>query len=140
MAIKAADVANCAKPFVLYKQWANLIVIEFYKQGDLEQSQGMEVSAYMDRFEPDVRTCQMNFMNFIVKPLYDLVGTYAPPCRDLFKSYLIHNYEFWLEEEKDEFGDPDDGEIEVNPISITVDDTTANLGILYKKERCDLIP
>eukprot|EP00948_MAST-09A_sp_MAST-9A-sp1_P002720 g2720.t1 len=125
MAIKAADVGNCSKPFFLYKQWANLIVLEFYKQGkvhmsDVERKKGMEVSNYMDRNNPDVHTCQMNFMNFIVKPLYKLVGTYAPPCRDLFKSYLNYNYEFWTEKD-DVFSTDFNSDNEVSSGSFTMD-------------------
>ncbi len=104
MVIKAADVSNCAKPFSLYKRWANQIMIEFYKQGDVERNDGSKISNYMDRFEPDVSTCQLNFMRFIVCPLYELVGSFAPTLRDMYSSKLKTNVKFWEKQQLLEMG------------------------------------
>ena len=104
MVIKAADVSNCAKPFSLYKRWANQIMIEFYKQGDIERNDGMKISNYFDRFEPDVSTCQLNFMKFIVCPLYELVGAFAPTLRDMYSSKLKTNVKFWEKQQMIEMG------------------------------------
>ena len=39
-------------------------------QGDKEASLGLPISAFMDRQQPQVQTCQMGFINVLVKPLY----------------------------------------------------------------------
>ena len=39
-------------------------------QGDREASLGLPISAFMDRRSPQVQTCQIGFINVLVKPLY----------------------------------------------------------------------
>ena len=41
MALKMADISNCGRPKNLYHGWCNVIVDEFFQQGDRERLQGM---------------------------------------------------------------------------------------------------
>ena len=41
MALKMADISNCGRPKTLYHGWCNVIVDEFFQQGDRERLQGM---------------------------------------------------------------------------------------------------
>lgn len=46
---------------------------EFFKQGDLERSLGLPISPQMDRATTSVPMAQVNFIDFIVAPLYSQV-------------------------------------------------------------------
>lgn len=48
-ALKCADLGHLALPNELHRKWTGRILEEFYRQGDLERSMGMEISVLMDR-------------------------------------------------------------------------------------------
>ena len=54
MIIKCGDISNIAKPFVLSKRWAALLLTEWFRQGDTEKKLGFPVSKNMDSEKPDV--------------------------------------------------------------------------------------
>ena len=60
--IKASDVSNPAKPHATYQLWADRIMVEFYNQGDKERARGLPISAYCDRQNPELASCQMGFI------------------------------------------------------------------------------
>jgi hypothetical protein len=43
------DISNVAKPFHLAENWANLLFVEFFNQGDSEKKLHTNVSQFMDR-------------------------------------------------------------------------------------------
>ncbi len=51
-------------------KWTELVMEEFFLQGDKEASLGMPVSPFYDREKTNVAQCQMGFINVLVKPLY----------------------------------------------------------------------
>jgi len=69
-AVHAADIANPAKPLPICLQWTELVMEEFFRQGDLEAKRGMPISPFYDREKTSVAQCQMGFINVLVKPLY----------------------------------------------------------------------
>ncbi|KAG1122402.1 hypothetical protein G6F42_011515 [Rhizopus arrhizus] len=46
--LHAADISNMARPWVISKQWSDLIVQEFFSQGDEERKRKMTISPGMD--------------------------------------------------------------------------------------------
>lgn len=68
--VHAADIANPAKPLNLCLKWTELVMEEFFRQGDLERKLGMPISPFYDREKTSVAQCQMGFINVLVKPLY----------------------------------------------------------------------
>lgn len=52
MIIKCADLSNVVKPFFLSKRWSALLLLEWFRQGDIERELGMRVSKFMERSEP----------------------------------------------------------------------------------------
>ena len=81
--VKSADVSNFSKPFHVYKQWYNRIMTEFFEQGDKEREMGLTISDYMDRNSPKVAKCQVGFLMFIVKPLFNVLTDVLPAVNDL---------------------------------------------------------
>lgn len=59
MAIKCADVNNPSKPGEQSRRWTDLIMEEFFRQGDTEKALGLPVSMFMARGNTDIPKCQM---------------------------------------------------------------------------------
>ena len=47
---------------------------EFYEQGDLEKANDLPVSKFFDRTQPNVPKCQLGFIDFVVRPLMEVVN------------------------------------------------------------------
>ena len=56
----------------MYDKWADKILEEFYRQGDIEKSKKWEVSKFHDRWDPQKFACQSGFLMHIVRPLLDV--------------------------------------------------------------------
>ena len=74
----AADVSNPAKSFICYKKWVDLVFGEFFNQGDEEKKLGLPVTILCDRETTSKSKSQMGFINFVVKPTFELVSIFAP--------------------------------------------------------------
>ena len=57
--VHCADLSNPAKPLALYRQWNDRIMQEFFRQGDLERQQGLEISPMCDRHTATVEKTQV---------------------------------------------------------------------------------
>jgi len=70
VAMHTADISNPAKPLKVCLQWTELVMEEFFRQGDLEAKLGMPISPFYDREKTSTAQCQMGFINVLVKPLF----------------------------------------------------------------------
>ena len=68
--IHSSDISNPTKPFNVYFQWAELVVKEFYDQGDKEKKLNMPCSC--DRNKVTIYQSQLGFINFIEIPYFSL--------------------------------------------------------------------
>ena len=91
-ALHAADISNPTKQRPQMLRWTERVMKEFWMQGDKEASLGLPISAFMDRQQPQVQTCQMGFINVLVKPLYvewhKLLGETVQPGIDCLEQSL----------------------------------------------------
>ncbi|PFH36042.1 3'5'-cyclic nucleotide phosphodiesterase domain-containing protein [Besnoitia besnoiti] len=73
MVIKAADIGHGALPWSDHERWCELVVQEFYEQGDEEKRMGLPVSFLCDRSQhkKEFFKSQVGFLDFVVKPLYE---------------------------------------------------------------------
>lgn len=69
-ALHACDLGNPAKPLRIGLQWADLILREYYQQGDAERQAGLPLSPMMDRNRPTVDAQQCAFIDIVVLPLF----------------------------------------------------------------------
>ena len=69
--VKAADIGHAAKNTELHEMWCELVIQEFYEQGDMEKSLGLPLSMYCDRETTDVSKSQVGFIKNIVFPLFN---------------------------------------------------------------------
>jgi hypothetical protein len=59
MAMKCADINNPSKKLEYCKKWTEMIMNEFFNQGDEEKRLGLKVSMFMDRDTTDIPKCQV---------------------------------------------------------------------------------
>ncbi|KAJ9455017.1 putative 3prime [Diplonema papillatum] len=98
MAVKMADISNCGRPKKLYHGWCNVIVDEFFQQGDRERLQGMPVSPFMDRYTTVMSKGQIGFMSYIVMPLFECMGEFLEHMQ-MATSIVDENKSYWQEHE-----------------------------------------
>ena len=66
-----ADISNPCRPFQISKLWSDLVIQEFFMQGDTEKGLGLEVSPNMDRETGDQFQIALGFGDFIVGPFLE---------------------------------------------------------------------
>lgn len=76
--MKSADLGHCAAANRHHHRWVRLLQDEYYLQGDLEQSKGLETSPLMDRTKNVLENSQLEFFDVIVIPLYSNLITAFP--------------------------------------------------------------
>ena len=72
------DISNASKPWNICEKWTNLLFIEFFDQGDKERKLGIPISQFMDRETTNIAKSQIGFINFIIKPSFDVVHLLLP--------------------------------------------------------------
>ena len=74
--VHSADISNPTKKFEIYYKWAELVVEEFYQQGDKEKELGLNCSC--DRNKVSLYKSQLGFIDFVEKPFYGLFTKLFP--------------------------------------------------------------
>jgi hypothetical protein len=92
--LHSADISNPCKPWSLSKFWADAVLDEFFTQGDLEKANGYPVSPNMDRNVTNQAELTLNFIDFIVAPLYVGITSLIPAAARCC-SFLNKNRAEW---------------------------------------------
>jgi hypothetical protein len=95
--IHCADISNPAKANDLCKKWTDLVIKEFFEQGDLEKKLNLPVSFLCDRTTTNTPKSQIGFINNIVMPCFNLLQQIAPKLNFLIENLKI-NSKFWSDE------------------------------------------
>lgn len=72
--LHCADISHPAKEWSLHKRWTDLLLEEFFRQGDREQELGLPFSPLCDRKNTLVAESQIGFIEFIVDPSFTVMG------------------------------------------------------------------
>ena len=102
--LHAADISNPVKPLDNYGKWSYRVIKEFFEQGDAERELGMTVSPMMDSATVNLAMSQINFIEFVVAPLYAVFGRLFPETSTTL-ARLVNNrmhYQALLERELDQ--------------------------------------
>uniref|UniRef100_A0A8C4N1M7 Phosphodiesterase n=2 Tax=Eptatretus burgeri TaxID=7764 RepID=A0A8C4N1M7_EPTBU len=70
IALKCADICNPCRMWNISKRWSERVCEEFFNQGDLEKKYNVDVSPLCDRSTQNVPNIQINFMTYVVEPLF----------------------------------------------------------------------
>ncbi|GFR61551.1 cAMP-specific 3',5'-cyclic phosphodiesterase [Elysia marginata] len=69
--VHCSDLSSPTKPLDLYKLWVDRLMNEFFRQGDLERQQGLDISPMCDRHTATIEKSQVGFIDYIVHPLWE---------------------------------------------------------------------
>ncbi|KAL7753955.1 3',5'-cyclic-nucleotide phosphodiesterase [Sorochytrium milnesiophthora] len=94
-AIKCADINNSTKSQELSLRWTDMIMREFFLQGDEERRRGLEISFLMNRDTTDIPKCQASFIDFLVAPLYEAWYMYMQEDIRPHMDNLVANKAYW---------------------------------------------
>ncbi|CAG8445963.1 6356_t:CDS:1, partial [Acaulospora colombiana] len=92
--IHAADLSNTVRPWDISKRWSDLVVDEFFHQGDLEKANNLPVSPNMDREQAHQCQISLGFGDFVVKPYFEAFASFLHPA-SIFLDILAENRVLW---------------------------------------------
>lgn len=97
--LHTCDISNPTKPWQLCERWADLVLTEFWQQGDRERQLGLPLSFLADRFAVNIAKSQTGFIDVVVLPLFETVARALPGVETNCR-YLIENRRKWMEIEQ----------------------------------------
>lgn len=92
--IHCSDISNPGKKFPIAKVWTDLIMDEFFSQGELEKKETLPVSFLCDRDSTNIPRSQVMFITNIVMPCFKLLTQLSSGCA-VFLSNMNDNVERW---------------------------------------------
>ena len=79
--LHAADISNPCRPWPICQKWTDLVMEEFYLQGDCEMRNQMAISPNMDRRKADPIQTTLRFSDFIVRPYFSGIANFFEEMR-----------------------------------------------------------
>ena len=76
--LHTCDISNPAKNWDCSKRWSDLVIEEFFRQGDREKLEGLPVSMNCDRTTTFQDELSLNFTDFIVAPFFFSMAKLLP--------------------------------------------------------------
>ena len=93
--LKVADISNVSRPFKIADKWCDVLMEEFFRQGDNEKAYGIGLTSPLnDRENPNKPKSQIGFYNFICIPLYQLISRIFPELNVNLQS-VQNNLQIW---------------------------------------------
>jgi hypothetical protein len=88
--LHAADISNPTKPLHVYRQWADLVMAEFWNQGDKEKERGLPFSFLCDRTTTSLSGAQVGFTGGIVQPLFQIITKIFPTLNYMVENIIVN--------------------------------------------------
>ena len=57
--VHCSDLSNPTKPLEIYRRWVDRIMEEFFRQGDREREESLEISPMCDRYNATIEKSQV---------------------------------------------------------------------------------
>jgi len=92
--VHSADISNPTKPLDVYVQWTNLVMEEFWLQGDKEKTMKLPVSFMCDRNTTKIPESQLGFIDGIVSPLAQIIVEFFPNLNFLIENLKINKMHY----------------------------------------------
>ena len=93
--VHCADLSNPAKPLPLYIKWVDLVMEEFFQQGDRERKLDMEISPMCDRSNSAIEKTQVGFIDFVIRPLWETFADLVNPDAQEILETLEGNKQYY---------------------------------------------
>lgn len=98
MLLKCADLSNVSRPFEIANKWCNALCEEFFRQGDLEKTNGMEFTSPLnDRAHLDKPKSQIGFYTYVCLPVFKTAAR-AVPALSVNADQVSSNLAIWKKE------------------------------------------
>jgi len=101
--IKACDVSNECRPFMISEHWVECLLEEYFHQSDKEKKDGLPIAPFMDRDRVTKATAQIGFIRFVLLPLFESLNTLFPELEEISLQNLrnaLKHYENLKEREE----------------------------------------
>ncbi|OMJ86076.1 hypothetical protein SteCoe_12432 [Stentor coeruleus] len=82
----AADISNSTRKWDTYFNWAQLVLEEFFSQGDKEKSLGIPISPLCDRTTVNFAKSQIGFIDLFIIPLFSIFVELMPKFNKSMKN------------------------------------------------------
>ncbi|RKO89920.1 hypothetical protein BDK51DRAFT_21883, partial [Blyttiomyces helicus] len=92
--LHGADISNAARPFEICRRWSDMVVEEFFMQGEQEKRMNLPVSPNMDRQTTNPTQTALDFNEYLVHPYFSLL-TDLLPSLEPFCTLLVENSREW---------------------------------------------
>lgn len=79
----------------MFELWTDRCLDEFFAQGDEERDRGLPVSPNCDRKETKKPESQIGFINFVVKPAYEVLADIVPSVGMTVLPVIENNLIYW---------------------------------------------
>eukprot|EP00043_Microstomoeca_roanoka_P008775 m.84323 g.84323 ORF g.84323 m.84323 type:complete len:406 (-) comp14384_c0_seq1:457-1674(-) len=93
---KSGDICHLVRPWAVAKAWEDLVMEEFFEQGDYEKELGFTPDALFDREKCKVPNSQVWFYDNMGKPLFEALRHHVPTAQQLV-DVLQSNSAKWKE-------------------------------------------
>ncbi|KAJ3013162.1 hypothetical protein HKX48_005906 [Thoreauomyces humboldtii] len=92
--LHAADISNAARPPDICKRWADMVVEEFFFQGEKEKELNLPISPNMDRESTNSVQIAFDFNAYVARPYFEILSELLPSTRP-FIDNLVSNRARW---------------------------------------------
>ena len=93
-----SDISGAAKPELMFQKWADLVFEEFFAQGDIEKSLGMDISPLCDRHSVDLPKSQIDYINYVILPSFIVLQSLIPTVHNVILQ-IKKNLSYWKEKQ-----------------------------------------
>uniref|UniRef100_A0A6B0VFQ7 Phosphodiesterase n=2 Tax=Ixodes ricinus TaxID=34613 RepID=A0A6B0VFQ7_IXORI len=93
--IHCADLSNPTKPLDLYRNWVDLVMSEFFMQGDKERQENLDISPMCDRHTATIEKTQVGFIDYIAHPLWETWADLVHPDAQEILDRLEENRDWY---------------------------------------------
>lgn len=89
------DISNAARPWEICKKWSDMIVEEFFLQGEQEKRMGIPISPSMDRETTSPAKIGIQFNDLIARPYFEALGDILDPMECFVENCQANRME-WI--------------------------------------------
>lgn len=95
--IHAADISNPTRKWETCFRWTQLVLEEFFDQGDQERALGLPISHLCDRETIRIPESQIGFIDVIIEPTFVNLSIVIPAVSEIVLPCLIENKRKWAD-------------------------------------------
>ncbi|KAI9104835.1 hypothetical protein DFS34DRAFT_215550 [Phlyctochytrium arcticum] len=88
--LHAADISNAARPYSICKRWSDMVVEEFFLQGEQEKRMGLPISPNMDRETTNPVQIGFDFNEYVVRPYFEVLAELLPSMRPFVENLIVN--------------------------------------------------